>query len=138
MNDHASPEVQAVRTVGGVLTDLVEVAEQLPVPPEQAEATARILDRLAEEITEAAGMLRGVTAPPVGIKGSGQSIKGSVPAKSALAENADDLRVELARDLMAEEHEPLTMTPGDLGHLLARHRQAMTLVLAVIDEGSAS
>jgi hypothetical protein len=58
-----APEVAAVQTVGGVLTDLVEVAERLPVPPEQAEATARILDRLSEEITEAAAMLRGVTAP---------------------------------------------------------------------------
>jgi len=38
MNDHPAqpapaPEVQAVATVGGVLTDLVELAEQLPVPP---------------------------------------------------------------------------------------------------------
>jgi hypothetical protein len=59
MNDHASPEVAAVETVGGVLTDLVEVAERLPVPPGQAGATARILDRLSEEIAEAAAMLRG-------------------------------------------------------------------------------
>jgi len=65
MSDHASPEVAAVATVGAVLTDLVEVAERLPVPADQAEATARILDRLAEEITEAAGMLRGATAPEI-------------------------------------------------------------------------
>jgi hypothetical protein len=51
-------QVRAVETVGGVLTDLVELAERLPVPPEQAEATARILDRLAEEIAEAAGLVR--------------------------------------------------------------------------------
>ncbi len=65
MNDHASPEVQAVVTVGGVLTDLVEVAERLPVPPDQAEPVARILDRLAREIAEAAAMLRGMTAPAI-------------------------------------------------------------------------
>jgi hypothetical protein len=52
--------VQLVETVGGVLTDLVELAKRLPVPAGQAEATARILDRLAEEITEAAAMLRAV------------------------------------------------------------------------------
>jgi len=58
MTDHASSEVAAVETVGGVLTDLVEVAERLPVPPGQAETVARILDRLAEEIGEAAALLR--------------------------------------------------------------------------------
>lgn len=31
MADHASPDVAAVETVGGVLTDLVAVAERLPV-----------------------------------------------------------------------------------------------------------
>jgi hypothetical protein len=51
-------QVRAVETVGGVLTDLVELAERLPVPPGQAEAAARILDRLAEEIAEAAGLVR--------------------------------------------------------------------------------
>jgi hypothetical protein len=60
-----APEVAAVQTVGGVLADLVEVAERLPVPPEQAEATARILDRLSEEIIEAAAMLRGLTTPGI-------------------------------------------------------------------------
>jgi hypothetical protein len=58
LNDGKNAQVEAVATVGGVLTDLVELAERMPVPPDQAEATARILDRLAEEITEAAGMVR--------------------------------------------------------------------------------
>jgi hypothetical protein len=58
--DHVSNlEVQAVQTIAGVLTDLIEIAERFPVPPDQAEATARILDRLSEEIGEAAEMLRG-------------------------------------------------------------------------------
>jgi hypothetical protein len=55
------PEVTAVQTVAGVLTDLVEIAERLPVHPDQTEHTARILDRLAEELAEAAAMLRQVT-----------------------------------------------------------------------------
>ena len=50
--------VQVTSTLGGVLTDLVEVAEWLPVPPSRAETAARILDRLAEEIAEAASLLR--------------------------------------------------------------------------------
>ena len=55
-----NPEVTAVQTLGGVLTDLVEIAEELPVPPGQIERIARILDRLSEEIAEAAAMLRQV------------------------------------------------------------------------------
>jgi len=121
MTDHASPEVAAVQTVGGVLTDLVEVAELLPVPPDQAEATARILDRLAEEITEAAGMLRGTSAGPV----SRLRLDGSVPV--------DDERVTRARALLAEHVEPLTMTPGDLRTLLARYQLRVRELLEIAD-----
>lgn len=53
-----NPEVEAIETVGGVITDLVEVAERLPVKPDQAEKIARILDRLSQEIAEAAAMVR--------------------------------------------------------------------------------
>lgn len=61
MNDDASPEVTAAATIGGVLTDLVQLAERLPVPPDHAERTAQILDRLAAEISEAAAMLRALS-----------------------------------------------------------------------------
>lgn len=40
-------QVQVTGTIGGVLTDLVEIAEWLPVPVGRAEVTARILDKLA-------------------------------------------------------------------------------------------
>jgi hypothetical protein len=121
VTDAASRDVAAVQTVGAVLTDLVEVAEQLPVPAEQAEQTARILDRLAEEITEAATILRGW---PV------TRTDGSVPA--------GDVRVTRARALIAERHEPLTMTPGDLRTLLACFQRRMTGLLEVIDGPAAS
>ena len=55
---YARQELEAVETIGGVLTDLVELAEELPVQLSQAEPAARILDRLSEELAEAAGMLR--------------------------------------------------------------------------------
>jgi hypothetical protein len=55
-----NPEVTAVQTLGGVLTDLVEIAGRMPVPVGQIEHVARILDRLSEEIAEAAAMLRQV------------------------------------------------------------------------------
>jgi hypothetical protein len=62
-DNHRIPEVEAAQTIGGVLTDLVEVAGQLPVAPDRAEAVARKLDRLAQEIAEAAGMLRAALRP---------------------------------------------------------------------------
>ncbi len=52
------PDVHAVETVGGVLTDLVEIAERLPVRPDQSEAIARILERLSDELREAAELIR--------------------------------------------------------------------------------
>jgi len=61
---HISPEVQAVETIGGVISDLVTLAERLPVAPDQVEPVARILDRLAEEISEAARMFRATREPP--------------------------------------------------------------------------
>jgi hypothetical protein len=123
MTDHgasqaADVDVAAVQTVGAVLTDLVEVAERLPVPAERAEETARILDRLSEEITEAAAMLRGTwPAPP--------RLDGSIPA--------DDERVTRARVLLAEHHQPAAMSTGDVRHLLARFQRCTVELLAVAD-----
>jgi hypothetical protein len=58
MTGAENPEVEAIETIGGVVTDLVEVAGRLPVPASQVERVASILDRLSKELTEAAGMLR--------------------------------------------------------------------------------
>ena len=57
-----NPEVEAIVTVGSAVTDLVEVAEMLPVPASEAERVAQILDRLSEELAEAAGLLRKASA----------------------------------------------------------------------------
>jgi hypothetical protein len=51
-------QAEARETVKAVATDLGEVADVLPVQPDQVEAKARILDRLSEELAEAASMLR--------------------------------------------------------------------------------
>jgi hypothetical protein len=53
-----NPAIEAIVTVGSAVTDLVEVAEMLPVPASDTERVARMLDRLSEELAEAAGMLR--------------------------------------------------------------------------------
>jgi hypothetical protein len=132
MTDHrarpaADVEAEAAATVGSVLTDLVEVAGRLPVPPGQAEPVAQILDRLAEEISEAAGMIRWIAGgqPVTG------RIDGSVPA-------GGDERVIGARILLAEHRQPLTMTPADLRKLLARHQQCVRELLEVAGSPAAS
>jgi hypothetical protein len=56
-----APINTAAETISGVLTDLGEVADQLAsgeVSGFTSERNARILDRLAEELGEAAAMLR--------------------------------------------------------------------------------
>jgi hypothetical protein len=126
MTDHrarpaADVEVEAAATVGSVLTDLVEVAGRIPVRhADQAEPIARILDRLAEEISEAAGMIRWIAGDQ---PGTGR-IDGSVPA-------GGDERVIRARILLAEHRQPLTMTPADLRKLLSRHQQCVRELLEV-------
>ena len=80
MNDHPAqpgPDTGAVESVGQTLTDLAEVYERLPLlagreqaDPEQAERSARQLDRLSEELSEAASMVRG-TFPGPGISAAG-------------------------------------------------------------------
>lgn len=110
---------EAAETVGAVMTDLAEVAGLLPVPPDQAESTARILDRLAGEISQAAGMLRGAAV--------------SRPRLDSSIHASGDKRVIRARLLLAEKSEPLTMTPGDLRTLLARYRQLVAELIAAAD-----
>ena len=57
-----NPEVEAIVTVGSAAIDLAEVVEMLPVPASEAERVAKILDRLSEELAEAAGLLRKASA----------------------------------------------------------------------------
>jgi len=55
-----NPEVTVVQTLGAVLSDLVDIVGRMPVPADQVEQVATTLDRLSEEIAQAAGMLRQV------------------------------------------------------------------------------
>jgi hypothetical protein len=56
----------ATATLAGVLADLAGIAGRLPAEPE---AGARILDRLAEELTEAAAMIRALPGRPAEVPG---------------------------------------------------------------------
>jgi hypothetical protein len=60
MSEH--PIDLAAETISGVLTDLREVSVHLagggPVGELETERTARVLDRLSEELSEAAAMVR--------------------------------------------------------------------------------
>jgi len=46
----------------------------------------------------------------------------------------EDPRVTSARELMAEHHQPITMTPGDVRHLLARFQRRVHELLELLDE----
>ncbi|HWG61445.1 MAG TPA: hypothetical protein VG253_07000 [Streptosporangiaceae bacterium] len=65
--NQANPGVQAAAaTISGVMTDLDEVAKRLaagPMDDRDTERTARIIDRLSEELAEAAGYVRGTGRP---------------------------------------------------------------------------
>ena len=63
MSSNGGSATEAMATIGGVITDLKQIAETPPVQPGLAERTAQILDRLAIEITEAAAMLRAAESP---------------------------------------------------------------------------
>jgi hypothetical protein len=120
MTDVSDLGVQAVATISGVLVDLVDIAERLPLSPSrEPEATARILDRLAEEISEAAYMLRSTVR-----------IDGSIPA--------GDPRVNRARELLAEHHQPAIMSAADLRALLARFQRRTVELLGVIEQTARS
>ena len=47
---------------------------------------------------------------------------------------AGDPRVVRARELMAEHHQPLTMTPGDLRALLARYQRHLHELLDAVGQ----
>ncbi len=79
LTSHSSREAEIVETIGGVMTDLVEIAEQLPVRADQAEATARMLDRLSEELGEAASMLRSGSAGPAATDAELARLRGAFP-----------------------------------------------------------
>jgi hypothetical protein len=58
MDDH-SRIANALETVSGVLTDLAEMQDRLKsLPAGESEGAARILDRLSEELAEAAADVR--------------------------------------------------------------------------------
>ncbi len=59
-----APGLDFIETVSAALTDLIELVQSLPVPADQAERTAKILDRLGEELAGAAAMVRALPGQP--------------------------------------------------------------------------
>ena len=51
---------------------------------------------------------------------------------------AGDPRIVRARELLAERHQPVTMTPGDLRTLLARFQRRVVELLEVIGQEAGS
>ncbi len=59
---------------------------------------------------------------------------GELETRLAAAEPAAGPRVTAARELLAEPHQPLVMTPGDLRQLLARYQRRLAGLLEVIEQ----
>jgi hypothetical protein len=64
VTDHAKPEAATAESVSGVHSEHAEATQWQPVPSSQAEAVARVLDRLSNEIRQAAVMLRSTGHTP--------------------------------------------------------------------------
>jgi hypothetical protein len=62
MTGGENPESDAVEMIGETIRELVTLAETLPVPAARAEPAAKILDRLSEDLAEAATLVRRATA----------------------------------------------------------------------------
>jgi hypothetical protein len=68
MTDHptqpspANPEVDATEIIAETLKELVTLTETLPVAAKDAERTAKVLDRLSEDLAEAATLVRRAAA----------------------------------------------------------------------------
>ena len=59
-------KAEARETVRAAATDLDEIADRLPVPDDRVEHVAKILERLSEDLTEAATLLRRTALRQVG------------------------------------------------------------------------
>ncbi|HEY7144651.1 MAG TPA: hypothetical protein VH637_10410 [Streptosporangiaceae bacterium] len=113
--DDPSPQVQATQSLGSILRDLVMLAERIPaVPGHSCEKNAQLLDHLASELRDCAGLLRR-RAPEI------------------VRMNADP-RTAKARKLLAENHHVVIMPPSDVQALLARYQQRTAELLAVIEQ----
>ena len=65
MTDHPTPpslEIDATEMIAETLQELVTLAESLPVAAKDAERTAKVLDRLSEDLAESATLIRRAAA----------------------------------------------------------------------------
>jgi hypothetical protein len=114
------------------------------------EFTCRALARLAAGLGSSAavtanrpgsweaGLVRQMLASTVGEDDEDLGRAAAFPAGRGRLDGsipADDERVTRARVLLAERHQPITMTPGDVRHLLARFQRRVVELLQVIDGG---
>jgi hypothetical protein len=65
MTDHPTPpslEIDATEMIAETLQELVTLTETLPVATKDAERTAKVLDRLSEDLAESATLIRRAAA----------------------------------------------------------------------------
>jgi hypothetical protein len=109
MTDHVRAVVDAIEAVGGVIIELAQIAGRLPVRPREADPIARLLDRLAGQVSEAAQLL------PLGVVGTGSAcsvetdvLRGlervSAHVSAALGQRVDQAFVPEHLDRFARRH----------------------------------
>src|SRR5260221_10856201 len=115
MQDHPSPpattpapvplaypdpraRVAAVATIQSVITD----AADLITRPEPGEAEARMADRLAEELAEAAAMLRAMPARPAAMSGHDYALLAALRTAHAAGEDVGETISRALARLAAE------------------------------------
>jgi hypothetical protein len=90
------PEITLTETVRATLADLTELAKRLPAAASQRDGSAVILDRLSEELAEAAAMLRALPGRPVPMPGHDYQLAAALRAAHAAGE---DIGETIARAL---------------------------------------
>ncbi len=124
MNDRAttdprSPEVTLVGSASATLSDLTDLADNLPGDTSR---TAQIADRLSEELAEIAGMLRALPARPQQMSGHAYAALSAFRTAVTAGEDVGEfIAVTLAR-LAAElgsKHAVLANRPGSWQAALA-------------------
>jgi hypothetical protein len=123
-HQHTTPEDELGGSVADTLHDLREVIAVLPAEPA---ASAKILDRLAEELTEAAAMLRALPGRPPAMNPTDRQLLAALRTSHAagldlgatVAHALCSLAVELGGQAVVLANRPGSWEADAIRHLMA-------------------
>lgn len=122
MSDRSTPEVTLTETAHATAADLADLAAILPGNPAE---TARVADRLAEEATELAAMIRALPGSPADMPGHDRALLAALRTAHAAGEDvAETIARALAR-LAAELGSSFAVLANRPGSWEAAHVRAL-------------